>query len=440
MPPSDPDAAPAVLAPLGGPRLRVLVSAFATSPIGGSEPGLGWNIVSRLARWHDVTVLCTPGMPGERNFRQEIDTALRRSGPIPGLTLRYVPPPPLSRLLQSEGILRRRTVYYAGYRSWQQAAYKMALALHREAPFDLTHHLSMTGYREPGFLWKLSIPFVWGPIEGGENIPSDYLCLMGGWEKAFYVLRNMINDLQKAHHRRARAAAHAARHIWAVGGHNAEMVRRCWGRGAELVVENGAQAPCGSPRSYDRSRPLRLVWVGKHIGRKALPILLHALARMEGPAPCEMVVIGEGPQTEAWTKLAVRLGVAERIRWTGSIPHDAVLAEIRDADALAHTSLIEGTSAVILEALASGAPVLCHDTGGMGVAVTPGCGIKVPLNDVSTSIAGFQAALERLHREPGLVGRLSAGALARAQELSWDTLARRIAERYGQVVATAPRG
>src|ERR1700712_1114016 len=87
--------------PAGGenPRLRVLVSAYAVSPVRGSEPGLGWNLVSRLARWHDVTVLCSPGCPGgeENVFRAEIAKQTQTNGAIEGLTVRFVEPPPLSR-------------------------------------------------------------------------------------------------------------------------------------------------------------------------------------------------------------------------------------------------------------------------------------------------------------------------------------------------------
>ena len=51
--------------------MRLLLSAFAISPTKGSEPGLGWQLASRLAKMHDVTVLF-----GDLNGRDAVKTEL----------------------------------------------------------------------------------------------------------------------------------------------------------------------------------------------------------------------------------------------------------------------------------------------------------------------------------------------------------------------------
>lgn len=418
-------------------RRRILVSAYAISPVRGSEPGVGWHICSRLAQWHDVTVLCSPGVPGPdaNYFRNEIAEHVRQHGPVPGLTIRFVEPPLLSKLFQRESVLCRRTLYYTGYAAWQRRAFRVAAGLHRNQPFDLVHQLNITGFREPGYLWKLDAPFVWGPIGGAPSFPSAYFDLLGRNDRLYYGLRNLTNRFQKSS-ARCRAAAAKARHIWAISAEDADMVERHWHHFAERMLETGATArDQGRVRSYDGTRPLRLAWCGQHTGRKALPILLHALARLK--IPVEVTVIGDGPAGSSWRLLAESLGL-KRIIWAGHVAHKQALAEVGRADVLAFTSVLEGTPHVVLEALSLGVPVICHDACGMGVAVTEDCGIRIPMHNSNASIAGFTEAMGRLAANPAEVVRLSRGALRRAAELDWGNKAERIVETYERVMDLAP--
>jgi glycosyltransferase involved in cell wall biosynthesis len=66
----------------------------------------------------------------------------------------------------------------------------------------------------------------------------------------------------------------------------------------------------------------------------------------------------------------------------------------------------------------------------MGIVVDETCGIKVPLQSPAVTVEGFRLALNRFLDEPSLVGELSAGALRRAVELSWDSKIQNISEAY----------
>jgi hypothetical protein len=174
----------------GRRRRRILVSAYALSPVLGSEPGAGWNICSRLAAYHDVTVLARSWnetlWPQDARHREEAERFMRLEGPFPGLTIHFVASPPLSRLLQPHPLVSLRSpFYFHGYAAWQRAAYREAVRLHRERPFDGAHQLTIATFREPGYLWKLGVPFFWGPLAGGENSPPSYFADFGRHDSVY---------------------------------------------------------------------------------------------------------------------------------------------------------------------------------------------------------------------------------------------------------------
>ncbi len=392
---------------------------------------MGWNITRRLGRYHDVTVLY-----GARDHKlqwgAEVAEYLREHGPIPGVTFVAVDHPASARVYQWLHDKGLWVFYYWGYRAWQRAAREVAGELHERKPFDFTYQLNMIGYREPGYLWSLPVPFVWGPVGGASNMPWPYFGQMSIRGRLFYGTRNLVNRLQMRLGGRSRKAARRASHIWAVGDSAVEMIAR-WGAAPEAMLETGTELRNDARLRERRAGvPLQICWSGGHIDLKCLPILLHALSRIDHAVRPRLTVLGAGLKTAQWKRLARQLGL-EEIDWAGSVPHHEALERMKSADVFVHSSLQEGTPHVVMEALSMGMPVICHDACGMGVAVTGGCGIKVPLLDFETSVRGFHSALNRLNQNPGLLRKLSQGALQRAAELSWDALAERIAQTFDRI-------
>jgi glycosyltransferase involved in cell wall biosynthesis len=420
-------------------RRRVLVSAASLSPARGSEPGTGWNICSRLAGTFHLTVLSRPQI-GDENLRQEVYEYLAKHGPIPGLTIVFVEPPAISRWLQRPHVSLAAPLYYIGYAAWQRAAFRVAMTLHREWPFDLAHHLTITGFREPGYLWKMGIPFIWGPVAGAADVPWRYFRILGPRDRLFYGLKNVVNALHKRTKRRSRKAAEIASHIFANGEINAALIAERWGRASQIMLDTGAPAPSGRPRFYDGSESLRIVWSGLHAGRKALPLLLHALVAVGNSfaaQPYTLTILGSGSETRTWQELAHRLGLGASITWTGQLSHEDAMAEMAKAHVFVLTSVQEGTPTVVMEALASGLPVICHDACGMALAVTDTCGIKIPMRDPRESVRQFAAAILLLIRNPERLHQLSLGAQQRALDLSWDRKVEEIAAAYTAVLQNA---
>jgi glycosyltransferase involved in cell wall biosynthesis len=357
------------------------------------------------------------------------------------MTLAYVAPNRLSviceRLHAKPGL---RPLYYWGYQLWQKRALAVARGLHRSAPFDLVHQVTYATYWEPGYLWKLGIPYFWGPISGGSVLPLRYIPILGVKGSLEAVARLILNKITLLTHPRIGSAARHASHIWCVTPAEKKILSR-YSKRISMMSEAGTAQGEKSLRSLAPGQALQIIWSGLHIERKALPILVHAVAQLNPESNVVVHVLGAGrgscKETDKAKALAEKLGVSSRIIWHGNLPRDQALVKMSEGHVLVHTSLLEGTPWVVMEALSSGMPVICHDVCGMGTVVTPDCGIKVPMTGVRDSIRGFRDAIQALIEAPSRLERLSAGAAQRSEALTWEQKILEFNRVYGQTFKLA---
>jgi glycosyltransferase involved in cell wall biosynthesis len=415
-------------------RMRVILSCHYFSPFRGGEAAVGWNFANRLALEHEITVVCgdlghsTPTLDDWTKY-------LLDHGETPNLEVVYVPPGPFAKFLfRLHSLPGCWFFYYFAYRLWQRNALKTAQFLHVKQAFDLAHQLTIITCREPGYLWKMEIPFFWGPINGAAQIPWTFLPSFGVRGCYRHLTRNVLNLVQTRLARRSRSAARVASKVWTVTREDKELVENVWGAKAEAMVETGATPIAGSRLvTREADKPLRIIWCGIIEARKALHLLIDSLAALGRQREWELHVIGDGPDELACRERSKRLGIADNIQWHGRVIHEKARELIASGDLLAHPALKEGTPHVILEALANGVPILCHDACGMGIVVDECCGLKVPLQSPAITIDGFRSAIVRILDEDGLLEHLSANARERADLFSWENLCIQISNAYRAV-------
>lgn len=408
-------------------RPRVLVSAFACGPRWGSEVGMGWNWVTHLAQRCDLTVIT------EESFRKDIDCDAVALELRDHLRFEYLDiGEEARRSFWHQGDWR----FYGAYRGWQKLALERAKSLVTQSRFDLVHQLNMIGYREPGYLSKLPLPFVWGPVGGHEQMPWRFIPALG-WKAAPYqIARNVLNAIQARTSIRVRKAAKAAAEVIAATPANQSALREIHGVQSTLIVETGTKAVTYTPKlqPFDGTRLLRVSWCAKFLASKALPIALRAIALASREIPLELTIIGDGREREPWRRLGRDLGVDGHCRWVGAVGHEDAQRMIAESDVMLLTSVQEATTTVVMEALSAGVPVLCHDTCGFGSVVDETCGIKIPLTNPRASVRGFAESLVRMSRQPELVTRLSQGAVKRAADFTWERKVEAVMEIYGRIL------
>ncbi len=396
-------------------RLNIVACAYACSPYRGSEPGVGWGWIRAIARHHHVHVLTAA-------FHRDEIEQYRAAHPreLANATFAYVPhkgwhfsPNRLWRRIAHSPL---RPLVLVAYRAWLRDAYRLARRLHDKHRFDIAHHVTMVGFRYPGHFHKMPIPFVWGPIGGLENTPWRFLPAMGLRGTMHYAFRNVVNSLHKRCLQAPRRAMQAAAAIIAATPAIRDEIARCYGRDAVVMCEivppePGSDAP---PTPRGPGEPLRLCWSGQHVPGKALPLLLKALAQMPATIGWRLSVLGEGPSSRYWRRLAESLGVAERCRWLGNVSRDDALGHVAQSHVFVITSLKDLTSTVLLEALAMGVPVICPDHCGFSAVVDETCGVKLPIETPEAFSDALPGAILSLATNDGRRQALARGASLRA--------------------------
>lgn len=204
------------------------------------------------------------------------------------------------------------------------------------------------------------------------------------------------------------------------------------------VIPNGVDAerfhPNPPPPVDAASAHLRLVFSGRLVHQKGLDLLLPALAGLPADAPdWRLTLIGDGPERPALEHLAARLGLTPRVHFHGWTDRSAMPGVLRDADLYVFPSRDEGMPNTVLEAMASGLPVLTTRIPGCDELVLPGeTGWLAAPEDVAALTAALQEALadrDRLRRF-GQAGRQRV-----LDHYSW----RAVADAYvALILATCP--
>jgi glycosyltransferase involved in cell wall biosynthesis len=148
-----------------------------------------------------------------------------------------------------------------------------------------------------------------------------------------------------------------------------------------------------------------------------------------------LTVAGSGPQRAELEALVAELGLQDRVRFTGRLDRAALAQLLREADLLLNPSLTDNMPNSVLEAMASGLPVVATHVGGLPYMVEhERSALLVPPRDPGA----LAAAVTRILDNPELARSLSETGLREAQRYTWQQVAPRLAQAYADCLNTPP--
>jgi glycosyltransferase involved in cell wall biosynthesis len=403
--------------------MKVLVSAYACEPNKGSEPGVGWNIANAIAQEHEVWVLTTA------THQRGIEAELERS---PASKLHWIYLDPLGWVYDWEtgGKGIQWDVHLHHY-LWQIAAYFKVKKLHQTIGFDIIHHATYGRYSAPSFLSFLPIPFVWGPVGGGESAPLSFWKDFNFKGKLYEFLRQCARfsgELDPFVHLTARNSAiglactpETAERMKAIGLQRLEWVSGQTGiSAAELAQfeQLKSSEPC-DPNQADR--PVRFLSLGRLIHWKGFHLGVRAFIEADLPH-AEYWIAGTGAEESRLKTIVETAGWGDRIKFLGALPRPEALQVMAKCDVLVHPSLHDFSPTVCLEAMAAGLPVICLDLGGPSRQITDETGIRVKAVTPIATVTGIAQAMQKLSQDSELRSQFGKAGQQRVREgYLWET-------------------
>jgi glycosyltransferase involved in cell wall biosynthesis len=400
--------------------MRLLLSAYACEPEKGSEPGVGWNWAIELAALgHDVWVLT------RANNKQSIERAIEAHDGARRPNFLYFDLPRWAAWWKRGG--RGVQLYYY---LWQIGALRVARDAHAKFQFEAVQHLTFGVFRQPSLMGRLGIPFVLGPVGGGEQTPPSLRGVLppkARMVECFRELANVImlhDPLVVDTYGRATTVLTKTPDTLAKIPKAARAHARCF---LELGIAPNAIA--AGPLEPWSGGTFRLLYVGRLLHWKGIALGIRALARLRHDGrSVTLSMVGSGSPAPHWTNLARSLGVEDQINWIGWTPQSELPTVYRGHHALLYPSLHDSSGNVVLESMAQGLPVICLDVGGpAAVAGTEAAMIiHTSAREEADVIKALARAVAELMESPALHAAKSNAALERARSMTWRAVVSRL--------------
>lgn len=402
-------------------RLRVLTVAYAFEPNAGSEPGLGWNLSTALTKHHDVWVIT------RRNNRDVLERELELR-PVVGLHVEYHDLPRWASWWKRGG----RGVQLYSY-LWQLTAIGLARKVARANDLEVAHHVTFAKYWAPSAAAFVDLPFLWGPVGGGDGIPSGLWKSLSCSARLTEVARHVaqfIATLDPLVRRTARQSTRAfgatertSDRLRALGARQVTTVASVALTSEELGAYRQLRVPKGTSEMA-----VEFISVCRLEGWKGLHLSLRAFARADVPT-ATYTIVGDGPERRQLQSLTRALGIADRVQFTGKLPRADVIRRLASADVLIQASLHDSGGFVTLEAMACELPVIAVALGGPALQVTAETGMLVRAQSEQQVVGDMALAMQELEKDRVLRTSMGqAGHERLAARFTWKRHALTVAE------------
>lgn len=327
--------------------MNIIIIAYSCSPSNGSEDKFGWFIPYELSLKNKIWLITKP------DSKNEIERFMAQNHS--NINIIYCDIPNYYKKIYKKGPL-----YSGRLNIWNKRVIKIVDNICQQNSIDIIHQLNPVEFRSIGDYGKFGVPFVCGPVGGGEYIPRKALqyaldglgievirCIANCYYKYKYKITGRlkrVNYLLFANNEtRDYLIASNKRNLYSV---MTELV---------AIIENQNFDIKNESAHLD----FTILAAGRLIYRKGFVLLLESLKLIPEKYNIKCIIVGDGPQKRKLKKMVENNTLLkQRVNFIGKVPHSQMIKYYQISDFFVMPSLRETTGTVLLEALENGVPVI----------------------------------------------------------------------------------
>ena len=355
--------------------MNYLISAYSVNPYKGSEDSIGWNWGLQYEKNYkkgDRIILLT------KKFNEKDTRRGLKEFNIQHVELVIVDVPDALNWFRE----KHSAFHHMYYILWQQWAWLWVK--HSGIRFDVIHHVTMNDYRIPSEMYKAKgAKVIWGPMGGAQVTPKP----LKVYEKNQFAaaFREFVNK-SCSWNPFYKKALRSYYKIYCINNETQKQISRIVGKDVPLMPELALRDEYKNLPIQKRNNDIKffilfslikIVFVGRLIGKKGIAFLVDALSLMPTDMDWELLIFGDGDDRALIEKQIADSGIGKNIKLMGNRPLDQIAEAYQQADVFVLPSLRETSGNVLLEAMAYAVPIVAFDTSFCRLLKEVDCGVFV---------------------------------------------------------------
>ena len=402
--------------------MKILLSAYACEPNKGSEPEVGWRWATELLKFNNEVYVIT-----RLNNKENIEKEIKKKN-LKNLNFIYFDYPRWF-LKIFKGKQNKFSYFY--FYIWQIAIYFVAKQILNSIKFDYVHHVTFQSFRIPSFLCLLNVPFIFGPVGGGEEAPKALTKDFDMKSKFKEILRNISNNIVKfspfmnmvfSKSHKILVTSPETKYKIPKKYHHKTFIELGISPDPESLFKKNI-----SKKNYTKF--LNICFAGFFEHRKGIIIILEIIKKLkENNHKFLFNFYGKGTEKKYIENFIKKEDLNNYVKFFGNIEREKIYEEFRKNDIFLFPSLRDSGGFVLFEAMSVGLPSIVLNVGGPSCIIDKNCGILINVKEKNQHqvINQIYNELNILIKNKSKLQNLSNNCLLRVKKFSWSNKIKKI--------------